>query len=96
MVIEWLATAQGGRFSYVEVSPNTDGLALLRMNARRLTEMVEEGERAGRGEAHAPQNDVAWTLRAGARVGRALFEALRDAQRDAPIRSAADAPPIPM
>jgi len=94
MVLEWLSSADNGRFSYVEVPPGTDGLALLKMNARKLTEMVEESERAGRGDAHAA-NDIAWTLRTGAKIGRALFEALRDAQRDAPIRSVAEAP-VPM
>ena len=96
MVIEWLATAENGRFSYVEVPPGTGGLALLKMNARKLTEMVEDNGRAGRGEAAIVADaDVAWTLRTGAKVGRALFEALRDAQRDAPIKSFAEAP-VPM
>lgn len=47
-VIEWLATAHNGRFAYVAVPPGIEGFALLQMNARRLTELVEEGERAGR------------------------------------------------
>ena len=84
-VLEWLGSADGGRFAYVEVPPGTDGSTLLRMNARRLTELVEEGGRAGRGTQQL-QADVAWTLRSTAKVGRALFDALRDAQRDAPIR----------
>jgi hypothetical protein len=66
-----------------QVPPGTNGADLLRMNARRLTDMVEEGSREGRNQEVAAQ---AWTLKATAKIGRALFDALRDAQREAPIR----------
>ena len=79
MVLEWLATAEGGRFAQVAVPPGTDGKALLAMNARRLTEMLETDNVEGRAEGEG------WYVSTQARVGRALFQALRDAQRAAPI-----------
>ena len=78
-VLEWLATAEDGRFSHVVVPPEMDGRGLLGMNARRMTEMVESGHGEGRAEGEA------WYVSTQARVGRALFLALRDAQRDAPV-----------
>lgn len=69
-----------------QVPPGTDGVALLRMNARVLTELVEEGGRAGRNAGQDVGADMAWTMLSGAKVGRELYSALRDAQRDAPIR----------
>ena len=79
-VLEWLASADGGRFSHVVVPPGIDGRGLLGMNARRLTEMAESGHAAGRNAGDLPQ-DAAWYLSAQAKVGRAIFLALRDAQR---------------
>ena len=43
---------------------------------QKLTEMVESGHAAGRNE-----QDEAWYVSAQAKVGRALFLALRDAQQ---------------
>ena len=79
-VLEWLASADGGRFSHVVVPPGIEGRGLLGMNARRLTEMAESGHAAGRNAGDLPQ-DAAWYLSAQAKVGRAIFLALRDAQR---------------
>jgi hypothetical protein len=75
-VLDWLAAAEGGRFSDVVVPPGIDGRGLLSMSASRLTEMVESGHAAGRNE-----QDEAWYVSAQAKVGRALFLALRDAQK---------------
>ena len=80
MVVEWLATAEGGRFAQVAIPKGTEGKDLLRLNARKLSEMVESEHAEGRNE------DEGWYVSAAARVGRALFGALRDAQRNAPIR----------
>ena len=80
MVIEWLATVDGGRFAQVAVPPGTDGKTLLRLNARRLTEMLETDQVEGRADGEG------WYVSTQARVGRALFQALRDAQRSAPIK----------
>jgi len=96
----WIANAHGGRFAQVVLPSGTDGRALLNLSARRLTEMVEEDGRVGRGGAGeadgaaaiaagaqpgalpAPaQGEVAWYISSQARIGRALFAALRDEQR---------------
>ncbi len=82
-VIEWLSNAEGGRFSQVVVPPGITGVDLLRMNARRLSEMVETEQREGRDDGQG------WYVSSQAKVGRALFEALREAQRRAPIRKGA-------
>ena len=60
--------------------PDIDGRGLLGMNARRLTEMVESGHASGRNVGEA------WYVSQMAKIGHALFLALRDAQRHAPIR----------
>jgi len=79
-VIEWLSNAEGGRFSQVVVPKGTEGKDLLRLNARRLTEFVESEQAGGR------EDGEGWYVSTQARVGRALFQALRDAQRQAPIK----------
>ena len=79
-VLEWLASADGGRFSDVVVPPGIDGRGLLGMNARRLTQMAESGHAAGRNVGELPE-DAAWYLSMQAKVGTAIFHALRDAQR---------------
>ena len=53
----------------------TEGKDLLRMSAKRLTEMVETEHEAGRADGEG------WVVSAQAKVGRALFQALREAQR---------------
>jgi kinesin family protein 2/24 len=99
-VCEWLANAHGGRFAQVVVPHGTDGRKLLQLSARRLTELVEDGGRIGRGSlpAAAPPSslpdgaqpaappppgpgEVSWYVSSQAKVGRALFAALRDEQR---------------
>ena len=79
-VIEWLSTVDGGRFSQVVVPKGTDGKALLRMSAKKLTDLVETENTEGR------EDGEGWYVSAQARVGRALFAALRDAQRANGIR----------
>ena len=79
-VIEWLATVDGGRFSQVVVPRGTEGKDLLRMNARNLTDLVETENVEGRADGEG------WYVSQQAKVGRALFQALRDAQRAGGIR----------
>ena len=79
-VLEWLGNVDGGRFSQVVVPKGTDGKDLLRLNARRLTELVETENVEGRADGEG------WYVSQQARVGRALFGALRDAQRKNGIR----------
>jgi hypothetical protein len=79
-VVEWLGTAQAGRFAQVVVPKGIAGKDLLGMTARRLTEMLESDQNAGRADGES------WMLSSQARVARALFEALRDAQRNGPMR----------
>ena len=79
-VIEWLASVDGGRFAQVVIPKGTDGKDLLRLNARRLTELVETENAEGRADGEG------WYVSQQARVGRALFAALRDAQRKNGIR----------
>ena len=79
-VIEWLATVDGGRFSQVVVPRGTEGKDLLRMNARKLTDLVETENVEGRADGEG------WYVSQQAKVGRALFQALRDAQRAGGIR----------
>lgn len=79
-VIEWLGTAEGGKFAMVEVPPGTRGVDLLQMNARSLTELVETDQVEGRNDGEG------WYVSAGAKIGQALFRALRVAQRNGPIR----------
>ena len=79
-VIEWLATVDGGRFSQVVVPRGTEGKDLLRMNAKRLTDLVETEHEAGR------EDGEGWFVSAQAKVGRALFSALRVAQRQNGLR----------
>ena len=80
-VIEWLATVDGGRFAQVVVPKGTEGKDLLRMNAKRLTDLVETDHEAGRAEG-----TEGWFVSAQARVGRALYAALREAQLQNGIR----------
>jgi hypothetical protein len=80
-VIDWLATVDGGRFSQVSLPRGTDGKALLRMNARKLSDLVETENVEGR------EDGEGWYVSAQAKVGRALFSALRDAQRAGGIRN---------
>ena len=79
-VIEWLSTAEGGRFQQVVVPKGTEGRDLLRLNARKLTELVETENVEGRADGEG------WYVSQQAKVGRALFAALRDAQRHGGIR----------
>jgi hypothetical protein len=79
-VLEWLASADGGRFSDVVVPPGIDGRGLLGMNARRLTQMAESGQAAGRTVGELPAA-AAGDRSLQAKVRTAIFHALRDAQR---------------
>jgi len=98
-VCAWLANAHGGRFAQVVVPLGTDGRKLLQLSVRRLTELVQDSERLGRGgatplppppaavpEAATGQGsqaagEVGWYIASQAKIGRALFAALRDEQR---------------
>lgn len=117
-VLSWLANAHAGRFAQVVVPRGTDGRKLLALSARRLTELVEDAERIGRGGAgvhdehggpaegaagagalggaggadgpaaaapaggqQPPAAEVGWYISSQAKVGRALFAALRDEQK---------------
>lgn len=100
-VRSWLANAHGGRFAQVVLPLGTDGRKLLALSARRLSELVEDADRVGRGGASqsgaggaagsaaaaegAQQqpvaNEVGWYISSQAKIGRALFAALRDEQR---------------
>ena len=62
-VIEWLGAAEGGRFAQVNVVPGTTGRELLRMNARKLTELVVSEAVPGRDDGEG------WFITA--QVGRA-------------------------
>ena len=79
-VVEWLANSNNGRFAQVAIAKGTEGKDLLRMTASRLTELVETENVDGR------QDGEGWYVSTQARVGRALFAALRDAQRSGPMR----------
>ena len=79
-VVEWLANSNNGRFAQVAIAKGTEGKDLLRMTASRLTELVETENVDGR------QDGEGWYVSTQARVGRAMFAALRDAQRSGPMR----------
>mmetsp|Transcript_30992 Transcript_30992/g.72010 ORF Transcript_30992/g.72010 Transcript_30992/m.72010 type:complete len:459 (-) Transcript_30992:369-1745(-) len=78
-VIEWVSNTDGGRFSQVALPTGIDGKGLLGLSARRLSELIESGHEAGRADGEG------WYVSAQARVGRALFNALRDAQMESPV-----------
>ena len=83
-VIEWLANVEGGRLSQVTLPPDTngsqlDGRGLLGLSARRLGELVESGHTAGR------EDGQGWYVSVQGRVGRALWDHLRDLQLEAGV-----------
>jgi hypothetical protein len=80
-VIEWLTNVDGGRFSQVVVPAGTTGMKLLQ-SSPTLSEMVESEQAAGR------EDGESWYVSSGAAIGRALFTALREAQRREGFRGA--------
>mmetsp|Transcript_32325 Transcript_32325/g.70847 ORF Transcript_32325/g.70847 Transcript_32325/m.70847 type:complete len:604 (-) Transcript_32325:560-2371(-) len=79
-LIEWISNAEGGRFAQVVLPPGIDGQALLGLSARGLSDLVETDHAAGRNDGEG------WYVSSQARVGRALFSALREAQSRFPMR----------
>ena len=69
------------RFQHVVVPKGTEGKDLLRLNARKLTDLAVSEDTEARGEGQQ-----GWYVSQQAKVGRALFSALRDAQRSNGIR----------
>mmetsp|Transcript_18682 Transcript_18682/g.39580 ORF Transcript_18682/g.39580 Transcript_18682/m.39580 type:complete len:109 (-) Transcript_18682:952-1278(-) len=64
----------------VVLPPGIDGQALLGLSARGLSDLVETDHAAGRNDGEG------WYVSSQARVGRALFSALREAQSRFPMR----------
>eukprot|EP00929_Paragymnodinium_shiwhaense_P054936 TRINITY_DN27540_c0_g1_i1.p1 TRINITY_DN27540_c0_g1~~TRINITY_DN27540_c0_g1_i1.p1 ORF type:complete len:660 (-),score=179.34 TRINITY_DN27540_c0_g1_i1:234-2213(-) len=89
-VAEWVASVEKGRFAELVLPPALDGRGLLALSSQGLATLFERTMRSGRGDIEGISWNIAGELEgkgSGAKLGRALFAAVRREAIAASLRS---------
>jgi hypothetical protein len=78
MVVQWISTVEGGRFSKIALPRDVTGAKLLQVSERKLCQLFSGDLRGARGDGETG----AWVIdsEVGEVLGKALYQSLRSEQ----------------